>query len=248
MCGRFTLTVSEEEWTSFFYVQTVRLKFEPRYNIAPGQDIAAIIADGSGARRAGKLRWGLVPPWADSPKIGNRMINARAETIAEKRSFREPLLRRRCLIPADSFYEWRQTGRGKQPLRIMLRSRPLFAMAGIYETWTSPDGQTIHTCSIITTEANEWMSAIHDRMPVILPREAESHWLDRSIRSLSDLLPLLKPYPDADMQAYPVHPMVGHVANDSPACIEPYAEAAATRSASQDERSWPKVMKEESDA
>lgn len=229
MCGRFTLTVPEEEWVHFFYIQTVRLKFEPRYNVAPGQDIAAIIADDSGSRRAGKLRWGLVPPWADSPKIGNKMINARAETIAEKRSFREPLLRRRCLIPADSFYEWQQTSRGKRPLRIMLRSRPLFAMAGIYETWTSPDGNTIHTCSIITTEANEWMSAIHDRMPVILPREAESLWLDRSIRSLTELQPLLKPYPASDMQAYPVHPMVGNVANDTPTCIEPFEEVAATQ-------------------
>lgn len=222
MCGRFTLTVSEEEWVNFFYVQSVNLRFEPRYNIAPGQQIAAIIADDEGRRRAGPLRWGLVPSWAVDERIGYKMINARAETIHEKRSFREPLVRKRCLIPADGFYEWKKTPDGKQPLRIMLKSRPLFAMAGIYDTWTSPDGKVLHTCSIITTAPNEFMAEIHDRMPVILPREAESAWLDRDLQSIPELLSLLKSYPAEDMQAYPVHPQVGNVANDTPACIEEY--------------------------
>jgi len=224
MCGRFTLTVSEEEWIRYFHVQHVRLKFEPRFNIAPGQHIAAIIADDNGVRRAGLLRWGLVPPWSADEKIGNNMINARADTITEKRSFREPLLKKRCLIPADGFYEWKKIGRERQPYRIVLKSRPLFAMAGIYESWTSPDGRTIHTCSIITTEANELMSEIHDRMPVILPREAESAWLDRKIQSADDLLPMLRPYPASDMHAYPVHPMVGRATLDSPDCIRPYEQ------------------------
>jgi len=222
MCGRFTLTVPEEEWVQYFQIQAVRLKFEPRYNIAPMQDIPAIISDDSGVRRAGMLRWGLVPPWSSDEKVGSKMINARAETIHEKRSFREPLLKRRCLIPADGFYEWKRNGREKQPHRIVLNSRPLFAMAGIYESWTSSDGRTIHTCSIITTEPNELMSDIHDRMPVILPREAEAVWLDRSLQSIQDLLAVLRPYPASDMRAYPVHPMVGHVTQDSPGCIEEF--------------------------
>lgn len=223
MCGRFTLTVPEEEWVHYFQIQSVRLKFEPRYNIAPMQGIPAIISDDSGLRRAGVLRWGLVPPWSSDERIGSKMINARAETIHVKRSFREPLLKRRCLIPADGFYEWKKLGRDKQPHRIVLSSRSLFAMAGIYESWTSSDGRTIHTCSIITTEPNELMSSIHDRMPVILPREAEAVWLDRSLQSIPDLLTLLRPYPASDMRAYPVHPMVGHVAQDSPDCIKEYS-------------------------
>ncbi len=113
MCGRFTLTVPEEEWVHYFHIQSVRLKFEPRYNIAPSQMVAAIIADDSGVRRAGLLRWGLIPPWSNDAKIGNKMINARAETIAEKRSFREPLIKKRCLIPADSFYEWKENRQQK---------------------------------------------------------------------------------------------------------------------------------------
>lgn len=224
MCGRFTLTVPEEEWVHYFHIQSVRLKFEPRYNIAPSQMVAAIIADDSGVRRAGLLRWGLIPPWSNDAKIGNKMINARAETIAEKRSFREPLIKKRCLIPADSFYEWKKIGSKKQPMRIMLRSRPLFAMAGIYEAWTSPQGETIHSCSIITTEANDWMQSIHERMPVILPREAESIWLDRKLQTAEQLLPLLKPYPEDDMKAYPVHPNVGKVSIDDPSCIAEHSE------------------------
>lgn len=222
MCGRFTLTVTEIEWVHYFYIETVRLRFEPRYNIAPGQNIAAIIADDSGSRRAGELRWGLVPSWSADEKIGHKMINARAETVHERRSFREPFMRRRCLIPADGFYEWKKVGRAKQPYRITLKEQSLFAMAGIYEAWTGPDGRTIYTCSIITTEPNDLMADIHDRMPVILPREAEAHWLDRSIQDPDDLLPLLKPYPAEEMRAYPVHPRVGKATYDAPDCIEPY--------------------------
>lgn len=224
MCGRFTLTVPEEEWVHFFHVQTINLKFQPRYNIAPGQLIAAIVADDEGTRRAGLLRWGLVPPWSSDEKIGNKMINARAETIHEKPSFRNPFLKKRCLIPADGFYEWKKIGRNRQPYRITLKEQPLFAMAGIYETWTSPDGRTVHTCSIITTEPNELMQDIHDRMPVILPREAEALWLNRELQSVHELQQLLRPYPASEMRAYPVHPKVGRVANDMPDCIDPYEQ------------------------
>jgi len=152
------------------------------------------------------------------------MINARAETVATKSAFRVALRNRRCLVVADGFYEWQQRGRTKQPYRIVLKSREPFGFAGLWETWTAPDGETIRTCTIITTEANEQLKPIHDRMPVILTREAEDIWLDPAIQDPAKLLPLIRPYPAEEMDAYPVSRWVNKPDHDSPECIEPMRE------------------------
>ncbi|ALS27490.1 SOS response-associated peptidase [Paenibacillus cisolokensis] len=221
MCGRYTLTVTLEELIVRFMIEDAFIPFHrPKYNVAPGQMVPAVISDGK-RNRLGELKWGLIPPWADDPGIGSRMINARAETAADKPAFREALRRKRCLIPADGFYEWRKDGQGKQPMRIVMKDRSLFAMAGLYETWLAPDGRKISTCTVLTTAPNALMADIHDRMPVILRPEDEAVWLDRANREPQRLRALLKPYPEELMEAYPVSAEVGNVRNDSPRCIEP---------------------------
>ena len=223
MCGRFTIVVSWDELMLRFMLEQAAPPFHrPQYNVAPSQMIMAIIHDGA-KNRLGELKWGLIPSWAKDEKIGNKMLNARAETLMEKPAFRTPLEKKRCLIPADGFYEWKRSGTGKQPMRITLTSGELFAMAGLYETWLAPDGRKISSCTIITTTPNKLVEDIHDRMPVILRPEDEAVWLDREQRDPSRLLPLLQPYPAEKMTAYPVSPIVGNVKNDSPACLEPLA-------------------------
>ncbi|GAB2671228.1 SOS response-associated peptidase [Paenibacillus thermoaerophilus] len=223
MCGRYTLAADLAVLLARFDVDVAVWPHEPRYNIAPGQQVPAIVETASGTRRLGALRWGLVPSWANDPRIGSRLLNARAETAAAKPAFRDALARRRCLIPADGFYEWDKRGGGKQPLRFLPKDGGLFAMAGLYETWTSPDGAKLHTCTILTTAPNELVAPIHDRMPVILSPEAESLWLDRRVTDASALAPLLKPYPGERMTAYPVNPSVGRVGFDDPSCLQPLA-------------------------
>ncbi|SDT43271.1 Putative SOS response-associated peptidase YedK [Paenibacillaceae bacterium GAS479] len=221
MCGRYTLVITLEELMRRFLIGDTTIPFHsPQYNIAPSQMVLAVISDGK-HNRLGELKWGLVPPWAEDPKIGFRMLNARAETAAAKPAFREPLRRKRCLIPADGFYEWQKSGTGKQPMRITLKNGEPFAMAGLYETWISPTGEKLSTCTVLTTEPNELMRPIHDRMPVILQREDESIWLDRNIQEPSRLQGLLAPFPAEQMTAYPVGREVGNVRHDSPSCIEP---------------------------
>lgn len=193
----------------------------PKYNVAPSQLVLSVINDGH-SNRLGELKWGLVPPWADSPKIGFQMLNARSETAAGKPAFSAPLRRKRCLIPADGFYEWKATDHGKQPMRIVLKSRALFSMAGLYESWLSPDGSKINSCTILTTTPNELVARIHDRMPVILHPEDEQLWLNRAVTDVSAITPLLRPYPANQLEAYPVSASVGSVRNDEPALIEPY--------------------------
>ncbi|QAY65539.1 SOS response-associated peptidase [Paenibacillus protaetiae] len=225
MCGRYTLTVTLDELMAHYWINGNNVPFhQPKYNIAPGQLIPAIIHDGT-TRRLGELKWGLVPPWADDPKTGFMMINARAETAAAKPAFAGPLQRKRCLIPADGFYEWKITASGKQPMRIVMRNRTLFSMAGLYESWIAPDGSKVSTCTIVTTQPNELKASIHNRMPVILPPEAEQIWLDRSITSTAELQKLLQPYPPEEMEAYAVSAAVGSVRNDSPELILPIPQA-----------------------
>ena len=219
MCGRFTLTADLDRLEERFAFRAVNLSFVPRYNVAPSQPVLTLID--AQEHRAGFLRWGLIPSWAKDPAIGDRMINARAETVAEKPSFRRALQKRRCLILADGFYEWRKEGKKKTPLFITLKSRDPFAFAGLWETWKSPTGEAIHSCTIITTTPNILMASIHDRMPVILLRKAESLWLDRTVEDPQALLPLLMPYPAEEMAAYAVSPLVNSPRNDTPVCIEP---------------------------
>ncbi|MGO4543790.1 SOS response-associated peptidase [Paenibacillus sp. 2TAB23] len=221
MCGRYTLTVTLEELMVRYMIGETMVPFHrPKYNIAPSQLILSVISDGV-RNRLGELKWGLVPPWADNPKIGFQMLNARSETAASKPAFQKPLQRKRCLIPADGFYEWKTTPNGKQPMRISLKNRALFSMAGLYETWVSPEGTRINSCTILTTAPNELVSPIHDRMPVILRPEDEQLWLDRSITDTAVLMPLFAPYPSSELEAYPVSAAVGNVSNDESSLIEP---------------------------
>lgn len=220
MCGRYTITVSVEQLMMHFFIDQANVPYHvPRYNVAPGQLIPAIVHDGT-KNRLGELKWGLVPNWAKDAKIGYKLINARAETVREKPSYRSSFQRKRCIIPADGFYEWKQTGPNKQPMRIVLRDRSLFAMAGLYDTWIAPDGSKLSTCTIITTSPNALMQDIHDRMPVILKREDEALWLDRREHNEERLQALLQPYPAEEMEAYPVSPKVGNVKHDDPECAE----------------------------
>jgi putative SOS response-associated peptidase YedK len=223
MCGRYTVTVTMEELMLHYMIDGSAPPWhKPKYNVAPGQMVLAVIADGE-RNRLGELKWGLVPSWAKDEKVGYKMLNARAETLEEKTAFRQPFLTKRCLIPADGFYEWKKEERGKQPMRIVRKDRAVFSMAGLYEIWTAADGRKVSSCTIITTGPNGLMAPIHDRMPVILRREDERIWLDRGVRDPDKLRPLLRPFPEQELEAYPVSPDVGQVKNDGPECIEPFA-------------------------
>lgn len=220
MCGRFFMTLEAEDLEAAFPDFKPPAEWRPRYNIAPTQPVPVVINDGQ--QRITFLQWGLVPAWAKDPAMGNRLINARAETLAEKPSFRAAYRQRRCLILADGFYEWRvEPGqRGKTPLAIRLRSGAPFAFAGLWEVW-HPDDTPLLTCTLITTEPNALLAPIHNRMPVILPRSAYAGWLDPAERAPHDLQSLLTPYPAEEMIAYPVSTRVNDPANEDPACIAP---------------------------
>ena len=194
----------------------------PRYNVAPSQAIAVVPNNGENSVEF--FQWGLIPSWAKDPKIGNRMINARSETLAEKPSFRTPYKRRRCLILSDGFYEWRSEpgSKSKTPIYIRLKSEKPFAFAGLWEAWyPSTDDDPLLSCTIITTSPNSLMETIHRRMPVILEPDAYDLWLDPSEQSPKQLDGLLKPYPPEEMMAYPVSRLVNRPSNDSPDCIAP---------------------------
>jgi len=221
MCGRFTLTVDAESIQMTFPWLKVPESISPRYNIAPSQPVAAVA--NTGEKELGFFIWGLIPSWAKDPKIGNRLINARGETLGEKPSYRSAYRRRRCLIIADGFYEWvKQPGqKSKSPYYLQLESKKPFAFAGLWEIWHDPDGSALKTTTIITTESNEMISRIHARMPVILEKEAYEEWLDLEEKSPEELNKYLKPYPAEGMIQYPVSRIVNSPANDSPECITP---------------------------
>lgn len=213
MCGRFNLYSSIEIlFDQFDLINWEILESSPRYNIAPSQEVFAVIK-GEEGNRGGYLRWGLVPSWANDPKIGYKMINARAETINEKPSFKKLLARRRCLILADGFYEWKKEGNRKYPYHIRLKNGLPFAFAGLWDRWNQ-NGKTIQSCTIITTEANELMVDIHERMPVILTKEAEKTWLDRTIQDEQHLKSLLVPFDSNDMEAFPISELVNNPKNE----------------------------------
>lgn len=221
MCGRFTLTTDYDTLEERFSLKGgVQLPLVPRYNIAPTQEVLSVVNDGQG-NLGEMMRWGLIPSWAKDPSIGNRMINARAETLTTKPSFRTAFKKRRCLIPADSFYEWRRLNGSRRPMRIMLKSGEPFAFAGLYETWKDPEGQSVRSCTIITTDSNTLIQPVHDRMPVILPRDAEVAWLDPGFEDTGALLELLVPYPSEEMTAYEVSKLVNSPHNESPEVTAP---------------------------
>jgi putative SOS response-associated peptidase YedK len=221
MCGRFTLRTPAYKLAEAFGVE-VRANLAARYNIAPSQDIAALRAQGDGQRELVMLRWGLVPGWAKDPAMGNRMINARAETVAEKPAFRAAFRQRRCLIPADGFFEWQKTPDGsKQPYLMARPDGEPFTMAGLWEHWQPPGtDEPLETCTIITTEANETVAPIHHRMPVILSASDREAWLDPAPPSAEALAALLRPAPDDTLIAQAVDRHVNNARHDDPACIE----------------------------
>ena len=222
MCGRFTITYSYEELKKHlaqnFKIDNFKAVFNlPRYNVAPGQEIIAIINDGSN-NRVGNLKWGFLPSFAKDEKIAFSMINAKAETIDEKIAYKESFAKRRCLILADSFYEWKRVGKDKTPMRILKKDKQMFAMAGIWNTYTRNDGTKIHTCAIITTSANSLVSQVHDRMPVILDETNQKQWLDQKMNKAA-LKTMLKPFPESEMDLYEVSTIVNNASNDKIECI-----------------------------
>ncbi len=219
MCGRLAQTMDRVALAERFGVAAPDFELGPRYNLAPGQTAVVVKADPR--RRLALMRWGLVPSWAKEEKIGFRMINARAETVAQKNSFKGPLRRRRCLVPASGFYEWEISGRARLPWRIYLKGEGLFGMAGLWDVWRPATGEPVTSFTIITTTANELVGRIHDRMPVILRPEAEAAWLDPAQDDPAHLLPLLAPLPAEDMEAYRVSTLVNSTAHDSPEIIAP---------------------------
>jgi len=222
MCGRYSLTTPPEAMRDLFGVETL-LNMPARYNIAPTQTAPVVRRPEDGDGRAlAMMRWGLIPSWAKDMTMAARMINARSETVAEKPSFRRAYSKRRCLVPSDGFYEWQKTDGAKQPWRICMRDRSLFAFAGLYETWLGPDGK-VDSYTILTTVANQTLHPIHPRMPVILPPEAFAAWLGEE---QTDLAPLLAPYADAELDAYRIGKRVGNVRNDDADLLEPVKETA----------------------
>jgi putative SOS response-associated peptidase YedK len=225
MCGRFTLTDPDQGLAVQFNLPKIP-DMPPRYNIAPTQPVAAVrLAHDSQSRELAMLHWGLIPSWAKDPKIGARMINARSETVAEKPSFRAAFRRRRCLIVADGFYEWQKINSAKQPFFIRLRDGQAFAFAGLWEYWQGPDDSTIQSCTLLTTQPNDLLRAVHNRMPVILSPKYYDLWLDPEVQQAAELQPLLRPYPEEEMEAFPVSRFVNRPANDDPKCIERLAES-----------------------
>lgn len=220
MCGRYSLfaefRIIEERFGEATFDEE---DYEESYNIAPSQMVLSVINDGN-KNRLGFLKWGLVPPWANDPKVGFKMINARAETVHEKPSFREAFKKRRCLIVADSFYEWKRTEDRKIPMRIKMKNDNLFAMAGLWESWKDTKGNLVHTCTILTTEANELMSSFHDRMPVILKQEDEQKWLNLNLNHVDELRPFLIPLENGLLEAYEVSDKVNSPKNNAPELIE----------------------------
>ncbi len=247
MCGRFTLTSPADEISGYFHV-LADAELEPRYNIAPTQTVAAVRQDEVGKRRLVELRWGLIPYWAKDPAIGNRMINTRAETVAQKSAYKEPFEQRRCLVVADGFYEWQKVKGGpKQPYFMSMADGHPFAFAGLWDRWRPCGDQLeqltaaaratmklnaegrVESCSFLTTEPNELLAPIHDRMPVIVPPELWDTWLDPHVRDAAMLGEILRPCSAELMQAHPVSTNVNTPNNDDPECIKPLPKLKIVR-------------------
>ncbi len=223
VCGRYWLVTPFDVLASRFHVRGERTRLAPRWNAAPGQELPVVRADASarGARVLEPMRWGLVPSWAGDPGDAGRPINARAETAATKPSFKEPLRRRRVLVPADGFFEWKKGDRGREPFAIRLKSRRTFAFAGLFDEWKLRSGPPLRTFAILTTQPNELVGALHDRMPVILSPQGEDLWLDPEVEDPARLAPLLVPLDAGAMEAFPVSGHVNAPAHDDPSVLDP---------------------------
>jgi putative SOS response-associated peptidase YedK len=224
MCGRVRLSSDVSEIKLVFSIPPYRPtpNFPPSWNVAPTDSLPVVRYDAKGDQRSlDMLRWGLIPYWAKDIKIGFANINAKAEGIDRKPAFRDAFQRRRCLVPADNFYEWKKTDTGKQPYALALADRGIMALAGVWENWNSPAGEWVRSFAIITTTPNELCGEIHNRMPVILKPEAWPAWLGEERADVRELTSLLTPYPSDDMICWPVSPRVGNVKNNDPSLAEP---------------------------
>lgn len=224
MCGRFTLTASPDQLATLFELPQEPMVV-PRYNIAPTQPVAVVRMNPQAAAREWALTyWGLVPSWAKDPSMGARMLNARSETVTEKPAFRAAFKRRRCLVPASGFYEWKKEGKGKQPYYITMPDGSPFAIAGLWEYWAGADGSALESCTLLTTSANGLMQPLHDRMPVIVQPEDYAQWLgsgrDETPQALDQLQHLLRPYADDGLVAYPVSTYVNNTRNEGADCVQ----------------------------
>jgi len=222
MCGRFTLQIPPELLAEIFGLTEIPV-YPSRYNIAPTQKVLAIrtVADNE-HRELVSLKWGLIPSWAKDPSIGNRMINARAETVHEKPAFRNAIKHHRCIVPASGFFEWLHEGSTAKPLYVRLKNGSPMCFAGIWEHWKSPEGEIVESCSILTTKSNKLIEPLHERMPVILHQQEFSLWLDREITDPEKLQHLYQPYPADLMEMYPVSSLVNRPRNDIPELIVPF--------------------------
>jgi len=221
MCGRYTLRANSHDLTEVFAALN-EIEWTPRYNIAPTQTVVAVRQPDKGkGRELVRMRWGLIPSWAKDMKIGSNLINARADTVATKPSFRSAFKKRRCLIATDGFYEWQAVPgqKTKQPYHIGVKKVPVFAFAGLWENWEDPEGKPIESCAIITTDANEVMAKVHNRMPVILDPADYDEWLDREQQDPEPLQRLLQPYAPKKMQLVQVSTLVNSPRNDKPECV-----------------------------
>jgi putative SOS response-associated peptidase YedK len=227
MCGRYTLSTPSDDVALLFDISEL-MPLPPRYNMAPTQEAAVVrVVEPGGPRRLDLLKWGLIPYWAKEAAIGNKLINARSETVVEKASFKTSFKKKRCLIPADGFYEWKKEGKLKQPFLIRRKDAKPFAFAGLWSTWRDPErSQWVETFTILTTDANDLLRPLHNRMPVILDRENFDLWLDPKIEDASRLQSLLVPHSVDDFEAFPVSRVVNSPAHDQPDCIEPLVQDA----------------------
>lgn len=221
MCGRITQQLTSDEIAELFGADSEIESVGGRFNVAPTQNIVGVV-ERDHQRVVTSFRWGLIPSWADSAKVGVHLINARAETVAEKASFRAPFRKQRCIIPADAFYEWQRAGSVKVPHAIIRRDHQPLALAGLWSSWRDPATEDrIRSCTIITTTANNTLESVHERMPVVLPREVWDEWLDPENGDVLALQSLLRPSADDLLQAYPVSTLVNNVRNDSPELLVP---------------------------
>jgi len=221
MCGRFTLTVSANIIKDYFELEDI-FEVAPRYNIAPSQGVLAVRQSPEGHHELAQLRWGLIPSWMKEKDISSKMINARAETIAERPAFRSAFRKRRCLIISDGFYEWQKSADGKQPMYIHKKDNMPFAMAGVWEHWHSNEEHVLESCTIITTSANPLISKLHERMPVIFQRDQHDAWLEHREQDPDFLQAMLQPYAGKELEYYPVSPKMNNPRYDQADCISPH--------------------------